>query len=220
MNTAKHKEPKQPCLHLTVEKVAQFISSHLQRRKHNHLNASLCFSVRYYKKTITPGWSGTRLWPCYSSYESIWRITAWSTPTDNGTRDTRLQLTKQARIKQRWGCCCHRPRQTWWFLSLIGWTQSKTALSAEKERKQIKSSLMVETGARERTSHTKNQTAAEQRETEELRDVGDELKMSAWLFFCAKAGLLPHSAGMFHPSEHPENTTRDKSHLDIFLNLN
>lgn len=119
---------------------------------------------------------------------------------------------------------------------------------------------MVETGAREKTSYTQeNQTAAEQRETEELRDAGVELKMSAWLFLLllslsecncvsfwawdedqkaqnrkknlfvpiqtitweeAKADLLPRSAGTFHPSEHPENTTRDKSHLDIFLNLN
>lgn len=90
---------------------------------------------------------------------------------------------KQARIRQRWGCCCRRPRQTCWFLSFIGWTlQSKTALGTEKERKR-KSSLMVETGAREKTSHTQeNQTAAEQRETEELHDAGVELKMSAWLF--------------------------------------
>lgn len=36
----------------------------------------------------------------------------------------------------------------------------------------------------------------------------------------AKADLLPRSAGTFHPSEHPENRRRDKSRLDIFLNLN
>lgn len=36
----------------------------------------------------------------------------------------------------------------------------------------------------------------------------------------AKADLLPRSAGTFHPFQHPENTMRDKSHLDIFLNLN
>lgn len=60
--------------------------------------------------------------------------------------------------------------------------QLKTALGTEKERK-IKRSLTVEAGARERTSRTHKkkiyQKAAEQRDKEELREVGDELKMSA-----------------------------------------
>lgn len=49
---------------------------------------------------------------------------------------------------------------------------------------------MVETGAGERTSHThKNQRAAEQRETEEPRDVGDELKMAACLLLLLFSSL-------------------------------
>lgn len=61
-----------------------------------------------------------------------------------------------------------------------------------EKKKGKESSLMVETGARERTSHThKNQRAAEQRETEELRDVGDELKMAAWLFLLLFSSLNP-----------------------------
>lgn len=59
-----------------------------------------------------------------------------------------------------------------------------------EKKKGKESSLMVETGARERTSHThKNQRAAEQRETEELRDVADELKMAAWLFLLLFSSL-------------------------------
>lgn len=59
-----------------------------------------------------------------------------------------------------------------------------------EKKKRKESSLMVETGARERTSNTqKNQRAAEQRETEERRDVGDELKMAAWLFLLLFSSL-------------------------------
>lgn len=89
---------------------------------------------------------------------------------------------------------------------------------------------MVETGARERTSHThKNQRAAEQRETEELRDVGDELKMAACLLLLLFSSLNTAASGSgedgkaaksfpvgaSRPSERPGNAVTDQSHLEI-----
>lgn len=67
------------------------------------------------------------------------------------------------------------------------------------EKKQRKEgSLMAGTGARERTSHTqKNQRAAEQRETEELPDVGDELKMSACVFLLLFSLSEPDCVGFW-----------------------